>query len=92
MVGNVFFNTVSVDAEALQRVKRGFQIYILLQDLLGIYDDIINKLAVRKNRPLTVKDPAPLKWDRLVLVGLLRQHLHGICLSVIPVYEEKPYS
>ena len=92
MIGNIFLDAVSIDAEALKRVKCGFQIYILLEDLLGIYDDVIDKLAVRENRALTVQDPAPLKGDRLVLIGLLRKHLHRICLSVIPVYEEKPYS
>ena len=92
MIGDVFLDAVSIDAEALKRVERGLQIYILLEDLLGIYNDVIDQLAVREHCTLAVQDPAPLKGDRLVLIGLLRQHLHGICLPVIPVNEEKPYS
>ena len=85
MVGDIFLDAVSIDAEALKRVKCGFQIYILLEDLLGIYDDVIDKLAVRENRPVAVDDLAPLKRNDLVFISLLRKDLHGICLSVVPV-------
>ena len=54
MVGDIFLDAVSVDAKALQRIERRLQIYVLLQDLFGIHDDVVNQLAVRQDCAFTI--------------------------------------
>ena len=61
-----------VNAQSRHGIEGGLQVFsVVLQHLAGIYDHVVDQLAVRQNCPLAVRDPAAFIGQALVIIGLL---------------------
>ena len=71
MVRYIFPDPAPVDPQSFQGIKRRLQISVLFQDLLGVDDHVIDKLAVRQHSALAIHDLPAFIGNGLVFIGLL---------------------
>ena len=96
IVMDVLLNGASVQSKSLTCVKRWIQVgtdpFVILRavvHLVGIHNDIINQLAGRKHRSVSIRDAASLIRNFPGIIGSLGKHLLLVLVSVVPVNHEK---
>ena len=66
-------------------LQRRLEIFLFLQHLLRIQDDIVNQRAGRQSGALRIRDRTAPERQRCAVVALLHEYLPLIFIPVVPV-------
>ena len=83
---HIFADSFRVRPQLFQGIQGRFQIILCFigDNRFGVYDDIIDQLAVCQYGPLTVGDLSSPVGNGFIFVCLLGKYLFGIFLAIVP--------